>query len=403
MSVIGIVCEYNPFHNGHEYHIRISRNKLGEDSPVICVMSGDFVQRGEPAVYSKFARAEAACLCGANLVIELPVPWALSSAESFARGSVALLSSLGATHISFGSESGEVEVLEKIARTLLEPQLNNDIKLLLNQNPNMSYAFARQLAAEERLGELSRQMEMPNNILAIEYLKAIYELRLDINPMTVQRCGGGHDRVSNGPGPKSASELRSLIFKGKVPTEYIPGNAAGIYEREREQGREISDRGNFEIAMLSRLRMFSPEYFSSLPDGADGAGMRLYKACRSESSLNAILARTKTKRYAMSRIRRMCLNACLGVKAGMNEGVPPYARVLAADETGCALLKNISKKQSIPIITKPASVKALGSECSDLFELGAYAHDLYTLGFSAEYERKVGLDWQTSPKIVKSN
>ena len=167
MNIIGIVGEYNPFHSGHEYHIQQSRQALGGDCPVVCVMSGDFVQRGEPAIYSKFARAEAACRCGADLVVELPLPWSLSSAEGFARGAVYLLSKLGATHLSFGSEAGELEPLETIAQTLLDPAVNGEIRQVLSSDASLSYAVARQKALETRLGELSAQLELPNNILAV--------------------------------------------------------------------------------------------------------------------------------------------------------------------------------------------------------------------------------------------
>ena len=168
MAIIGIVAEYNPFHTGHEYHIARSRELLGADSTVICVMSGDFVQRGEAALYSKFARAEAACRCGADLVIELPLPWALSSAEGFARGSLGLLGALGATHISFGSECGDVARLEKIAECLIDPMTNAEISRELYENANSSYASARQSVLERRLGDEAKLIEQPNNILAVE-------------------------------------------------------------------------------------------------------------------------------------------------------------------------------------------------------------------------------------------
>lgn len=401
MNIIGIVCEYNPFHNGHAYHLMMSRQALGEDAAVICVMSGDFMQRGEAAVYSKFARAEAACRCGANLVIELPLPWSLSSAESFARGSVGLLSAMGATHLSFGSETGEIEPLKKLSELLIKPEFNEKIKDILNRDGNLSFAAARQIAAEEELGELAQQLELPNNILAIEYLKAIYELKLPIIPMTVQRFGSGHDREFGGNGPKSASELRNLLKMGKSLSEHIPVKAEKIYLREREQGRELTDKSLLEIAMLSRLRMFDEEYFENIPDGGDGAGRRLYKAVREEGGLDGVLSAAKTKRYALSRIRRMCLNACLGVKKGMNDGIPPYARVLAADSRGCEIIKEAGKKETIPIITKPASVKALNNDCQTIFNLGASAHDFYVLGRKATGERRSGADFRQSPVIIK--
>ena len=201
MSVIGIVCEYNPFHTGHGYHMEMSKNSLNEEAPAICVMSGDFVQRGEAAVYSKFARAEAACRSGANLVIELPLPWALSSAENFARGSVAILDALGATHLSFGSESGDIRPLDNLAQILLDPGLNAEIKDIMNEDGSLSYAAARQIAVTRREGEIGELLENPNNILGIEYIKAIYDLRLNIKPMTVERYGSGHDRGIFRTGP----------------------------------------------------------------------------------------------------------------------------------------------------------------------------------------------------------
>ena len=400
MSIIGIVGEYNPFHNGHAYHIRQSRLTLGEDCPVVCVMSGDFVQRGEPAIYSKFARAEAACRCGADLVVELPLPWSLSSAEGFAKGAVYLLSKLGVTHLSFGSEAGELEPLETIAQTLLDPAVNGEIKNVLASDACLPYAAARQRALEGRLGELASQLELPNNILAVEYLKAIYELRLDMQPMTVLRFGSGHDREGD-KGPKSAAELRRMISQGADISGYVPKEANLVYEREKQQGRAYTDRDMVEAAVISRLRMFPPAYYEALPDGGDGIGRRLYAAAREEASLDAITAAAKTKRYALSRIRRMCMCAALGVKAGMAEELPPYARVLSANAKGCALLREISRRAEIPVITKPASVRELSAECREIFSLGAAAHDLYVLGFCAREEKKGTKEWRTSPKIVQ--
>ncbi len=400
MSIIGIVGEYNPFHSGHEYHIQQSRQALGEDCPVVCVMSGDFVQRGEPAIYSKFARAEAACRCGADLVVELPLPWSLSSAEGFARGAVYLLSKLGVTHLSFGSEAGELEPLETIAQTLLDPAVNGEIRQVLSSDASLPYALARQKALETRLGELANQLELPNNILAVEYLKAIYELRLDMQPMTVLRFGSGHDEEGE-TGPRSAAQLRRMIRNGDNISAYIPKEAAQVFEREKQQGRAYTDSDMVEAAIISRLRLFGPAYYEQLPDGGDGIGRRLYMAAHEEASLDAITAAAKTKRYALSRIRRMCMCAALGVKAGMAGELPPYARVLAANAKGCALLREISRKGEIPVITKPASVRDLSAECREIFALGAAAHDLYVLGFCAREEKKGGKEWRTSPKIVQ--
>ena len=400
MGIIGIVSEYNPFHKGHEYHINKSRQMLGEDPGIICVMSGDFVQRGEAAVYSKFARAEAACRCGADLVIELPLPWALSSAEGFARGAVGLLDALGVTHISFGSECGDVNALETVAQHLLDPTLTNEIKMFMGKEPNISYPAARQKILQNRAGDLAAYLEQPNNILAIEYIKAVYDLGSNMKPVTVQRYGSGHDQIGS-VGPKSASELRSMILDGKAISGCIPEAAAEVFLREQQQGRELNSRNGVELAILSRLRMFSEEYFNELPDALDGLGTRIYKAVQEETNIDKICAAAKTKRYTMARIRRICMCACLGIKNGMNSGIPPYARVLAANEKGCEILRKQSGCAKLPVVVKPASVREINQESLDLFAIGASAHDFYSLFYPAMTERKAGQDWKTSPKIVK--
>ncbi len=399
MEVIGVVCEYNPFHCGHEYHLMMSRRAVGDDVPVVCVMSGDFVQRGEPAMFSKFARAEAACLCGADLVVELPLPWSLSSAEGFARGAVGLLAALGATRLSFGSETGETEPLETIAGFLLDPNMTDEIKAELARDASLSFATARQRALEARLGELSEQIRFPNNILAVEYIKAIRTLGLNMRPMTVQRFGNGHD-ASGDTGTKSASELRAMIAQGREVSGHIPERALRIYRRETDSGRGPNTTAVLESAILSRLRMLPPEVYETLPDSADGMGKRLYAAVREEPTLNAVLASAKSKRYALARIRRMCMCAALGIRDGMNAGTPPYARVLAANARGRELLKAVGDAGTIPVVTKPAAVRSLSAACVDIFTLGAAARDLYVLGSAAEAERRGGSDWRTGPKIL---
>ncbi len=400
MSVIGIVGEYNPFHYGHKYHIDETKKLLGEDAPVVCVMSGDFIQRGEAAVYSKFARAEAAVKSGADLVLELPAPWALSSAEGFARGAVGILGNLGVvTHLSFGSECGDLKALEKLAETLIDPLIVGEIKAELEKDDTLSFAAARQKAVYNRIGEAAKLLEMPNNILAVEYIKAIYNQSLRVKPVTVGRIGSGHDKEGDS-GPRSASELRTRLSHGMDISDSVPEAAAKIYAREDSLGRGPVMMEHLEMQIISRLRMLNASDFAALPDGAAGLSNRLAAACREETGLDAIAAAAKSKRYALSRIRRMLMCAALGITSEMADGIPPYARVLAANERGCALLKEIGINTRIPVLVKPASVKDMGREAQKLFELGAKAHDLYVLGYNAKEERKGGLDYRTSPKIV---
>lgn len=398
MNVAGIVAEYNPFHNGHRYHIEQTRKALGGDCAVICVMSGNFVQRGECAWFSKFARARIAALCGVDLVIELPIPWALSSAGGFARGAVGLLADTGVvTHLSFGSEAGDISLLEKSAQALLLPEMDELIKAELSLG--RSYAAARQSALQSKLGDEARLIREPNNILAVEYLKAIYDLRVDIKPLTVSRSGAGHDELSDNSMP-SASQLRLCLSQGRSIRDFVPEAANEIIEREISSGRGPVMPENLEIAVLSRLRMLPEEAYGQLPDSSEGLGNRLYSAVRSCNTLDSILAEAKTKRYAMSRLRRMLMCAALGITADMNFDTPQYLRVLAANEKGRGLLSEMQAKARVDVLTKPAAVRKLSRQAQRLFELEAASTDLHVLGYAACSERRAGSDWRSSPAMV---
>ncbi len=398
MTVAGVIAEYNPFHNGHLFHILQTKHALGEDTAVVCCMSGDFVQRGEAAVFSKYARAEAAARCGADLVFELPLPWSLSSAEGFARGAVGLLNGLGVvTHLSFGSEEGEVKPLEDVACALMNPGIDSEIRRELEEG--VSYAAARQRALANSVGALSSVLDTPNNILGVEYIKAVYNLRADMALLTIPRHGAAHDGEGEGE-YRSASELRAAIGSGREVREFMPGEADEVYGRERDRGRGPVQMTDLEPMLLSRLRMLGEEAFNGLPDASEGLGNRLYAAAREEPTWDALLAAAKTKRYALARIRRMAVCAALGIRAGMAEGVPPYARLLAATDRGRQLLRGIANRGRLPVITKPAAVKTLSKEALALYNLGVMAHDLYVLGYSANEERRGGADWKTGPALI---
>jgi predicted nucleotidyltransferase len=400
MAVIGVVCEYNPFHRGHLLHLESCRTALGEDSPVLCVMSGDFVQRGEAAVFDKFARAEAACRCGADLVIELPLPWCLASAEGFARGAVSLLGALGATHLSFGSESGALAPLAELARALGDPALTERVKAMMAADPSLSFAAARERAAAEKLGETALLLRRPNDILAVEYLKAIDALCPALRPLPILRQGAAHDEEGREGQLRSASELRRWLREGRSLAGSIPPEAEAVYARALQRGCAPADPARLELALLSRLRMLGAEDFDRLPDGEGGPGRRLWRAVQEKNSLEEIAAAAKSKRYAFSRLRRMLLCAALQIPAGQGRTLPPYARVLAATARGRELLRSLDDKSGVPILTKPAAVRSLGGEAERVFELGARAHDLYVLGYPAPDARSPGEDWRRGPAIL---
>ncbi len=397
MNISGIISEYNPFHMGHKHHIDQTRAMLGDDSGIVCVMSGNFVQRGEAAAFLKNARAECAVHGGADLVLELPVPWALSSAQGFARGAVGILGASGViSHMSFGSESGDIAPLDSAARVLLRPEMDAIIRELLPQG--MPYAAARQTAAERLAGESLPQLRNPNDILGIEYIRAVYELRLPIKSVTVKRIGAGHDRLGGGEMP-SASELRKRLGEGESVFGNMPRECAAVLEREMRHGRGPVMGAALDTAILSRLRMLPKSSYEDLPDSGEGLGARLYRAAVTEVSVDAVIAAAATKRYAISRLRRMLMCAALGIKEGDADGLPPYIRVLAANARGCAILKKMRERASLPIITKPAEINSLGAEARECFALERAATDLFVLGFSAREEKRGDRDYRTSPVI----
>ena len=398
MHVVGIVAEYNPFHAGHRWQIDALRSRLGADTAVVAVMSGNWVQRGDAAITDKWARSRMALEGGADLVLELPTVWAASSAESFARGAVALLHASGVVDtLCFGSESGDLEALASVARCLDSAGFQTELRRFTSNGT--SFAAARQRAAAKRVGELSCQLETPNNILAVEYIKQLYDQSLHIKPITIQRFGSGHDRTGD-IGPRSASEIRRTIASGGDITGSVPDGALAVYQRENKLGRGPVLDENLELAVLSRLRMIDDAAFAALPDAGEGLNFRLARAAREETTIDAIVAAAKSKRYALSRIRRMTMCAALGVKAEDAQEIPPYARVLAATQRGCALLREMSTKSSVPVITKPASVKELDDRARHIFNVCSAAHDLFSLGYTAQAERRGGADWRISPKIA---
>ena len=401
MRAVGIVCEYNPFHRGHQYLIETCRDRLGSDAAVVCAMSGDFVQRGEAALFDKFTRAEAACRAGADLVLELPLPWCLSSAEGFASGAVAMLTALGCEYLAFGSESGDGETLRKLSAYLLSSDALTDICRRMGADASLSFARARQISAQEALGDAALFLNSPNDILGVEYLKAIKISGADMKPLIVRREGGGHD--SRGEGAFcSAMQLREMILGGTDPAPYIPAEAMAVYRSAMEAGKIRDDR-LLETALLSRLYFVKPEAFDRLPDAGGGAGRRLFKALLNGGGTDQIIAAASSKRLTAARMRRMLYCAALGLCAEDTKGVPLCLRVLAANEKGRTLLRERGADSPIPVLTRPAAVKALGGRAERIFTLGADAHNLYSLGQRSRAGMHPDADWRRNPTIVKND
>lgn len=399
MKTVGIVAEYNPFHKGHALHIAKTREIVGDDAAIVCVMSGNFIQRGEPAIYAKHTRAEAALYGGADLVLELPLPYVLSSAEKFALGGMAVLESLGCVdYVSFGSESGNTEELKDAADILAREDFGEVLRDELRRG--VSFAEARQRAMERISGKNMDMMAKPNNILAVEYIKALRMLGSGIEPIAVSRKGAGHDEEGEREGICSASAIRKMIRAGEDASAYMPREANALFEIERSAGFGPITMASLEQSVLTRLRMMSEDDFAALPDMSEGLHLRLMRAAKTCGSIDEIYEAVKTKRYALSRIRRAVACSWLGITAADSEGLPPYVRVLAANEKGCRLLK--SAKKNTTVITKPTAARKLDERGRRFFELEAAATDLFVLGGAEPENRRGGTEWEVSP-VIKSS
>jgi predicted nucleotidyltransferase len=378
MLIAGIIAEYNPFHNGHAYHI--ARTKQNGAEAVVAVMSSNFVQRGEPALLSKRSRAEAAVRCGADLVIELPVPWSCGNAQSFARGGVSLLCALGCVDIlSFGSECGSTELI----RVAVEAVSSEKTVLLLKEKlrEGLSFASARECAVSELYGEETASViSSPNDTLAVEYIAEIKRQNDMLKPSAVKRLGASHDSgTPDEKGFASASHIRGLIKSGGDWINFVPEESAKVISREIHSGKAPSDYKKLETAVLAALRVSSAESFLWLPDISEGIENRIISAARSASTLDELFDAAKTKRYSHARIRRIVLHVFLGITSCLQNGVPPYIRVLALNGKGREILKIAQDTATLPIIARPQEIASLGQYERDVFAAECKASDLYEL------------------------
>ncbi len=397
MTAAGIITEYDPLHMGHVYLMAEARRLLGPDTGIICVMSGNYVQRGDFAIAGKFARAAAAVQSGADLVLELPVPWALSSAEGFAAGAMEILKATGAvTHLVFGSEGGDAAPLVRCAEALCGKGFPGKLREELKKGD--SFPAARQRALEALLPEEdAAALSRPNDTLGVEYCKALRGS--GIRPMAVLRRGAGHDSETAGGGFVSASAIRARIRRGEeeAALDLCAPAMAAAYRAERDAGRAPAALANCERAVLARLRFLEEADWAALDLGNEGLYRRFARAGRSAASVAELLETVKTKRYPLARLRRMVFRAYLGLPPAPPEK-PAYLRVLAANKRGgTALLAGMRKTAALPVLTKPAAVRRLGPEAQSLFALEARAGRLYAL--ACPDPAAVPDEWRTGPVI----
>ncbi len=378
MKISAVICELNPLHFGH-LHL-LSLMKKTHDA-VVCILSGNFVQRGEPAVIDKWSRTRLALEAGADLVIELPLPWAMSGAEHFALGGVTLASALRLEgSLFFGCEDAELSLLEPLRDALLSPEFSEILKGSPGKK-GLSFAKRREAAVSALLGkDLAALLQKPNNILAVEYLKALKKSHCVLTPVPVLRVGAKHDKKAEKGEFLSAGELRESIFAGKPFSNYVPENTARTLEDALRRGRAPGSLQLLERSILCKLRSMPREAFSALPDISEGLENKLYLASREAGTLEELFSLIKSKRYSHARVRRLVLSAFLEIPVS---STPPYLRVLGMNSRGEQVLK--ASSPALPAAIRPSEFQKLPAEVQSIYELECRADDLYALSLPVPY------------------
>ena len=372
MKISGIICELNPLHSGHA---ALFSHGKSISQGLVCVLSGNFVQRGEPAILDKWARTRLALEQGADLVLELPLPWACAGAERFALGGVGLLQGLGGVDtLLFGSEEPDVSLLWSLADALRSPEFSRE---LAQVKSGAAFAQRREQAAARLVGpDTAALLRKPNVILGVEYLKALLELHSSMEAVLFPRLGAGHD-VPDETGPLlSASHARDLLKQGQDLTGRLPEPTLKLWRELAQNGLCPASLSRLETGVLCRLRAMEPEDFSLLPDVSEGLEHRLYKAARQAGTLEEFYTLAKSKRYSHARIRRLAMAAFLGLTKDLPL-LPSYLRVLGMTPLGERILRQASP--TLPLVVRPGDIRRLDEECRRLFALEAKADDLYAL------------------------
>lgn len=374
MKTAAIICEFNPFHNGHKYLIDEVKNKYADC--VIAIMSGSFVQRGDIAIIDKFERAKAALQNGCDLVVELPTVFSLASAERFAQGGVQIANALNADFLCFGAENTDIEKLKRIGDTFGDENFRMNLKKHLSNGEY--YPKAVSLSIEDTLDkEYSSLLNGPNNTLAIEYIKALKNST--ISPVAIKRIGVDHDSTDTNDNIASATHIRNLIRNNTAYDNYTDMTISNY-----------TDANKLETAILYRLRTMSKEEIENLPDVSEGFHNRIFECSRCSNSYEELLSKLKTKRYTLARTRRIIMYALLDITKGDIKGDIEYVRVLGMSEKGSTLLKNAT----LPLVCNfPDNYDTLSVDAKRTLDIDLKAYEIASLasknGFQNELKTKM--------------
>ncbi|SEJ07669.1 Predicted nucleotidyltransferase [Propionispira arboris] len=411
MESIGIIAEYNPFHNGHLHQITEAKKKSKLDY-TICIMSGNFTQRGEPALFSKWTRAAMAVNSGVDLVIELPCVFTVRSAQDFARGGIRLLNSLNIRYISFGSEHADLSLLEKVSSASLDPAITEELHT--NLKSGQSYAAALSTAISKTHSIPAAILSQPNTILAVEYLNAIKIFKTKQKILPIERAAAPyHSGIISGD-LASAGAIRKELYSSSpnfsLIKQSVPLETYQTIETFCQNSAALPSMDLLSTSILALLRKIKQPELKNITGISEGLEYKIAKAALQSRDLTELLALTKSKRYPMSRLHRLVLHCLLGTTkqsiAAFDQSGPLYARVLAFNMKGREILHELKRTASIPIITKTTnfldSTKRSHSQLSlleSMLAIDTYATDLYALCFSPA--QIGGLDFLTSPMYIK--
>ncbi|MEN6413474.1 MAG: nucleotidyltransferase [Veillonellales bacterium] len=418
MQAVGLIVEYNPFHNGHQWHVQQAKKRSG-CSAAVGVMSGNFVQRGEPAILDKWTRAEMAIQGGVDLVLELPVMFAVRSAQFFAAGAVRLLNSLGVVEkICFGAENANQAQFEKITMAREHPQFNTALRRQLRAGSPYAAALGRTI--EKSCGVDSAVVSSPNNILAFEYLLAIRKYAPNLLPIMIDRHQSGyHDQEITSPFASAAAIRQALLANGPAGNKKLQAALPKtsfelILSRLKEQRGPVTI-DLFSQMALYKLRSLSPEDLRRLPDVSEGLENRIRDCALQAGNIQEFYYLLKSRRYTMTRLQRSVIHVLLGLTktdAGLaDKNGPLYARVLAFNQQGRHILKALNDTASIPIINKTAAfltskqLRGCRESLPPLQRMLAadiFASDVYALGLPTARWAAGGWDFRHSPRYIPS-
>ena len=415
MAVLGIVAEYNPFHNGHLHLIKEAK-QIDSFNAVLCVMSGNFLQRGEPAICNKWARAEMALKSGADLVIELPFCFSVRSAYYFAQGALKLLQQTAVvTHLAFGAEYSNMQVLSSIADLLANEPIAYSRLVKENLATGKSFPLARSLALQQYMGKRSAELQkiLPgsNNILAIEYLRVIKEEGLPFTPVLIQRKGSSYHDTELSPYASATAIRQSLLASHGLNelSESLPQDSLSILQREISAGRCPVSLGTLERTVLFKLRTMSLQDLSDIYEISEGLESRFKEAANYSGTIEQLLKTVKSKRYSFTRIKRTLMYILFAltnqqVKRFDQHG-PLYLHILGFSSKGRKILQEMKINSQIPILSRGKDMKKArddhpGTVLEKMIDLDVLATDIYTLLYPNPLERQAGKDFTTSPLRV---